>query len=220
MNCEILFQGDYPIVKCSLAANEELIGESGCMLAMSTNIDIKSSSGGTGIGGMFKRAITGESLLLTTFTAKNTPGEVYVAPASNGDLRVIDLVPGKTIIAQKGSFLASEKTVKMEMAMQSLSKGLFSGEGFFQQKFSGSGKLIIGSHGNIMEFDLAAGQEIIIDNGHLVAWDSTITYEIQRAAKGIISTFASGEGLVCRMKGPGKVLVQTRTPPPLVVPSK
>jgi uncharacterized protein (TIGR00266 family) len=96
--------------------------------------------------------------------------------------------------------------------MQNLTKGLFSGEGFFVLKASGVGTLFVSSFGAIHPIDLAEGQEIIIDNGHLVAWPEGMNYKIEKASSGWISSITSGEGLVCRFRGPGRVLIQTRNP--------
>jgi uncharacterized protein (AIM24 family) len=96
--------------------------------------------------------------------------------------------------------------------MQNLMKGLFSGEGFFVIKATGAGTLFVSSYGAIHPLDLADGQEMIIDNAHLVAWPEGIDYKIQKASSGWISSGTSGEFLVCRFKGPGRVLIQTRNP--------
>jgi uncharacterized protein (AIM24 family) len=91
-------------------------------------------------------------------------------------------------------------------------KGLFSKAGFFVVKISGTGLVFISSFGAIHPINLAPGEQIIIDNGHLVAWPDYMQYSIEKAAKGWISSWTSGESLVCRFTGPGTVLIQTRNP--------
>ena len=96
--------------------------------------------------------------------------------------------------------------------MQNLAKGLFSGEGFFVLNVSGRGTVFVNTYGSIHAINLEQGEEIIIDNQHLVAWPSYMNYSIEKASKGWVSSFTSGEGLVCRFRGPGPVLIQTRNP--------
>ena len=100
--------------------------------------------------------------------------------------------------------------VVVSTKMQNLAKGLFSGEGFFVMEVSGKGLLFVSSFGAIHEINLGPGEEIIIDNQHLVAWPSNVQFNIEKASAGWVSSFTSGEGLVCRFKGPGKILIQSR----------
>ena len=99
------------------------------------------------------------------------------------------------------------------LCLQSLTKGLFSGEGIFVLNIKGRGTVFVSSYGMIHPIEVPAGEEVIIDNGHLVAWPDTMSYEIEKASKGgFLASLKSGEGLVCRFKGPGTVLIQTRNP--------
>src|SRR5262249_6696264 len=95
--------------------------------------------------------------------------------------------------------------------MQNLTKGLFSGEGFFVVKVSGSGTLFVSSYGSIHPIDLADGEEMVIDNSHLVAWPEGLDYKIQKAAAGWVSSLTRGAGLVWGYRGPARVLCQTRS---------
>jgi uncharacterized protein (TIGR00266 family) len=106
--------------------------------------------------------------------------------------------------------LAGSEGVEVNAKMQNLMKGLFSGEGFFILKVQGRGTVAISSFGAVHEINLAPGENITIDNQHLVAWPSTTNYTITKASKGWISSVTSGEGLVCKFTGPGKVYIQTR----------
>ncbi len=113
---------------------------------------------------------------------------------------------------QKDGFLASTNSVEIETKMQNLAKGLFSGEGFFVMRVYGKGTVFVNSYGAIHEVEIPAGRQVVIDNQHLVAWSDQMQYTIDKAAKGWVSSFTSGEGLVCRFSGPGKVYIQTRNP--------
>jgi len=115
-------------------------------------------------------------------------------------------------ILQKDGFFAGSEGLEITTKMQNLARGIFSGEGFFVIRVSGRGTLFVSSYGAIHPFDLSEGEEIVIDNGHLVAWPESMNYTIEKASSGWVSSFTSGEGLVCRFRGPGRVLIQTRNP--------
>ena len=96
--------------------------------------------------------------------------------------------------------------------MQNLGKGIFSGAGLFVVKASGNGLVFFNSFGAIHTLELAAGEELIVDTGHLVAWDADMQYKVAKASSGIMSSLTSGEMLVCKFTGPGKVYTQSRNP--------
>jgi uncharacterized protein (TIGR00266 family) len=133
-----------------------------------------------------------------------------------GDVAVLELDGATEYQVQKGGFFASTSGVEIGTKFQGLIKGLVSGEGFFVQKISGQGLLFLESFGAIHLLDIPAGEEMVVDNHHLVAWNSILPYTIEKASSGWISSATSGEAFVCRFKGPGKVLIQTRNPPAFV----
>lgn len=108
--------------------------------------------------------------------------------------------------------MAGAESIKIESKVQSLSRGLLGGEGFFILRISGQGQLILNSFGAIHKIELKPEEEYIVDNAHLVAWSATTSYGIERASTGWVSSFTSGEGFVCRFRGPGVVLIQSRNP--------
>lgn len=113
---------------------------------------------------------------------------------------------------QKDGFLAATDGIQVDTAMQNIAQGFLSREGFFVVNIHGQGTVFLSSYGAIHAINLAAGEEAIIDNGHLVAWPDYMNYKIEKASNGWISSIMSGECLVCRFKGPGTVLIQTRNP--------
>ncbi|MBI5854519.1 MAG: TIGR00266 family protein [Nitrospirae bacterium] len=125
---------------------------------------------------------------------------------------IIELDGVNEYLVQKDGFLAGAESVKIESQMQSLGRGLLGGEGLFILKISGQGQLILNSFGAIHKVELKPDQEYIVDNAHLVAWTATTSYAIERAAAGWIASFTSGEGFVCRFRGPGVVYIQSRNP--------
>ncbi|MGN0145514.1 MAG: TIGR00266 family protein [Clostridium sp.] len=211
MNYEILHKGNFPIVKCHLEHGEQIKAESDAMISMSPTIDIT----GTTEGGILKglaRMAAGEKFFFQYLAANRGPGDIIFAHALPGDIIPIEL-NGTGIKLQKDGFLASTMSVDITTKVQNLSKGLFSGEGFFILGARGTGTIFVSSYGAIHEMNLNPGEEIIIDNSHLVAWDEALEFNIEKASKkGWISSFTSGEGLVCRFTGPGRIFIQTRNP--------
>jgi uncharacterized protein (TIGR00266 family) len=211
MKYELLYPGPFVMLKVRLEMGETIKAESDAMIAMSDTVDVE----GKMEGGFFRglgRKLAGESFFFQTLVARRGPGEVLLAHGIPGELHPITLDGRTTYILQKDGFFASTEGVEISSKMQNLIKGLFSGEGFFILKASGVGELFVSSYGAIHPLDLAEGEEVIIDNGHLVAWPDGMQYKIQKAASGWISSLTSGEGLVCRFQGPGRVLIQSRNP--------
>jgi uncharacterized protein (TIGR00266 family) len=208
---EIIDEGDAPIVRATLPAGQSIYADSGAMMSMTPGITIESSMKGGVVGALSRSLLRGETFFYLTLTAGSGGGEALLAPAMMGGIQILDL-GGTEYFLQKGSFLAAEHEVELSTKTQNLTKGMFSGEGFFVTRVGGAGQLIINTFGALMRFDLKPGEEYIVDNHHLVAWEATTSYEIRKAAAGWISSFTSGEGFVCRFKGPGAIYVQTRSP--------
>ena len=134
-----------------------------------------------------------------------------MAPPIPGDVAVYEL-SGNTLIITSGGFLAAEESVKIETKMQNLGKGIFSGAGLFVVKASGQGMLFFNSFGGIYPIELQSGEEFVVDTGHLVAWDADMNYKVTKASSGIMSSLTSGEMLVCKFTGPGRIYTQSRNP--------
>lgn len=213
MKYEILHQDAFPVVRCELNRGESLNAESDAMVAMSASLDISGSMGKGGVlGGLARKFLAGESFFMQTITASRGAGSVLLGHSVPGGIADVMLDGNHGLCVQKNGFLAAEETVEVNTTMQNLSKGLFSREGFFILNIHGKGIVFLSSFGAIHELDLNDGEEIIIDNGHLVAWPDYMNYKIEKASSGWFSSIASGESLVCRFKGPGKILIQTRNP--------
>ncbi|KAL1310634.1 hypothetical protein AAFC00_000905 [Neodothiora populina] len=191
------------ILTLQLAIGCPLSARPGVMIAMSPTMTL--------LGGLkfsLKKMIAGGHMSQSTFTG---PGELLLAPPHLGDITNIRLTGNQSWSVSKDGFLASTQGVIKDYKAQSISKAMFSGEGLFVYKVSGTGLLWISSLGAIIRKDLQDGEKYIIDNGHLVAWNCS--YIMERVASGgIISNFSAGEGLVCKFTGPGTVFMQTRNP--------
>jgi uncharacterized protein (TIGR00266 family) len=208
---EIVEAGDAPVVRARIPAGGSLYSDAGAMMSMTPNLAIESSLRGGVVGALSRSLLRGETFFYLTISAPDSAGEALLAPAMIGGIERLEL-SGTEYFLQKGSFLAGEHSIELTTKTQNLTKGLFSGEGFFVTRVSGSGTMLLNTFGSLMKFDLRPGEEYVVDNFHVVAWESTVRYTITKAASGWISSFTSGEGFVCRFTGPGRIYVQTRNP--------
>ena len=199
---------DLPVVICTLDAGETVITENGSMSWMSPNMKMETTSNG-GIGKAFGRLLSGESLFLNRYTAQGGKGEIAFASSFPGSIRAFDVSNGDWVV-QKSGFLASEQSVDLSVFFQKkLGAGFFGGEGFIMQRISGKGMAFIEIDGSAVEYDLAAGESIIVDTGYLAAMTATCSMDIVSTG-GVKNALLGGEGLFNTVvKGPGKVILQT-----------
>ncbi len=196
----------FTVLTLHMEKGEAVKCQSGAMAWMSPGIRMETKTGG--LGGMFKKAIIGESLAQNIYTAEQ-PGELSLAKKCPGDVLMFN-VGQAPIIAQKCSFLASTSGVNMDIYLQKkLAAGFFGGEGFLMQRFTGNGYLWLEMDGAVEERELAAGEKLIIDSGYVGAMEASCTMEIQQV-KGLTNVLLGGEGLFNTVvTGPGKVWLQT-----------
>ena len=196
-----------PAVICDLAAGEKVITEGGGMSWMTPNMKMETNAGG--LGKAFGRLFSGESIFMNHYTAQGGPGQIAFAASFPGSIRALD-IGEKPMIIQKRAFLASEPTVDLSVFFQKkLGAGLFGGEGFIMQKLTGKGMAFIEIDGTAVEYDLEAGQKMIVDTGYLAAMDATCSIDIQ-TVPGVKNMLLGGEGLFNTVvSGPGKVILQT-----------
>jgi uncharacterized protein (TIGR00266 family) len=211
MNHQILYSGAFPLLEVELQYGESVKAESDSMVSMSPTVDVEGKMEGGLMGGL-TRMLTGESFFFQTLTARRGPGKVLLAPSIPGDIVDVELDGSYSLVVQKDGFLAGSMGLQVSTKMQNIAQGLFSGEGFFILKIGGQGVVFINSYGGIHVINLEPGEEVIVDNGHLVAWPDYMHYTVEKASSGWISTFTSGEVAVCRFRGPGPVIIQTRNP--------
>ncbi|RYX99329.1 TIGR00266 family protein [bacterium] len=209
MRTKLLYPGTNSMIEFELERGEAIKAESGAMIGMSTTIDLEGKLEGGLLGGI-TRMFSGENFFFQTLRANRGPGNVLLAQSMPGDVVILDLDGTVEYNVQKNGFLAGEEGITVSTKAQNIAQGFFSGEGFFILKIGGRGKLVISSFGAIHEVSLAPGEDYVVDNNHLVAWPTTTPYTIDKASKGWISSFTSGEGLVCKFRGPGKIYIQTR----------
>jgi len=198
-----------PAVICTLEDGETMITEKGAMSWMSPNMKMETISNG-GIGKMFGRAFSGESMFVNRYTSQGGNGLIAFASSFPGSIRAFEIGPGQEIVAQKSAFLASTAGVEPSVFFQKrAASGFFGGEGFIMQKLSGNGIVFLEFDGYIKEYELAPGQQIIIDTGYLAAMTQSCTIDIQ-TVPGVKNMLFGGEGMFNTVvTGPGRVWLQS-----------
>lgn len=197
-------------VVLELDPGETVYSESGGMAWMSGNINMQTTGRGGGLGGIFKRAISGESLFLVEYTSQGGKGIVAFASDFPGKIVPVNLAPGQQMIAQKQAFLCAEKTVQMDVHFRrKLGSGFFGGEGFIMQKLTGPGIAFVCLDGEIMEYTLGPDQVLKVDTGHVAMYEPSVSFDIEMM-RGFRNILFGGEGLfLATLRGPGRVWLQT-----------
>ena len=200
--------GAFPIVICTLQRGETMKNETGAMSFMTSEMKMETNTGGGLLKGL-GRALSGDSIFLNFFTAQADNQKIGFSARTPGKIFPIKLDGTNTIIGQKNAFLAEEEGVDLDIYFRNkIGTGIFGGEGFVLQKFSGVGMAFIEIDGEVIERELAPGEQLLLDPGHLAAMDESVGFDIERVkgAKNILF----GEGLFfARLTGPGKVWIQT-----------
>ena len=185
-----------------------MITEKGAMVWQTPNVMMDTKGGG--LGKMFSKAFSGESMFQNIFTATGGQGMVTFGSCFPGRIIPIDIAPGREMILQKSAFLAAEAGVQLSIHFnKKLGAGFFGGEGFIMQRFSGNGTLFAEFDGHVVEYELKAGQKIVIDTGHLAAMSASCQMEIV-TVPGVKNMLFGGEGVFnTEVTGPGHVWLQT-----------
>ena len=199
--------GTFPVVVCQLENGEKMITEKGSMVWMSPNIQMSTQGGG--LGKMFSKAFSGESMFQNIYTA-NGNGMIAFGSSFPGTVKAIEISPSNEMIVQKSSFLASEAGVNLSIHFNKrLSAGLFGGEGFIMQRLSGHGTAFIEIDGDLVEYDLRPGEQIVVDTGNVAGFTTDVKMEI-RQVPGLKNKLFGGEGLFNTvLTGPGRIWLQT-----------
>lgn len=193
-----------------LDANEEIYSDAGKMSWMTDNVEM--STHGQGCSKMLSRMFTRETIFVNRFTCTEGTGIVTFTTDQAGKVIPLELSPDKPgIVFQKGAYLCSENGIERKIAFtKRIGAGLFGGKGFILQKVEGQGKVHLVADGEAVMYELKEGQEMIVDQGNLVAYEDTVDFDI-RTVKGAKNWLFGGEGLFTAvLKGPGKVWLQTR----------
>ena len=200
-----------PAVEFTFNKGESVYSQSGGMVWQSDGIEMKTNARG-GVMKSLGRMFTGESIFMNTYSALQDGAKVAFAVTNPGDIIPINTSEQKGgFLIQKRAFLCAEPNVDVSVAFtKRFSAGLFGGEGFILQKAEGQGMLFLEVDGDPVERELAPGEILKVDTGDVVGFESTVSYEIE-TVKGLGNIFFGGEGLfLTRLKGPGRVILQTQ----------
>lgn len=216
MKYKISNDGSFPIVYLNLLQSENIRIESGSMVYHNGQVKLEgkmNSNGSKGISGAFKAVsrslVSNEGFFITVVEGLTNDGFIGIAPNSVGQIKELSIGSQQWFI-NDGSFLASDMSVSYKMVRQSLSKAIFAGSGgFFIMQTSGNGSVLVNGSGDIIEVQLDGTTPLIVDNYHVVAWESSLNYHI-KVASGVFGV-TTGEGIVNHFEGVGKVLIQTRS---------
>lgn len=215
MEITVRHNPSFAVGRCAMAGGEVLRVESGAMMAHSEGVALEASMQGGLMKSLRRGVLGGESLFITTYTAPAGGGWVDVAAQLPGDMTTVE-VGAQPVFIQRGSYIASEAGVEIDTKWGGF-KSLFGGEGGFLLRATGSGTVALSCYGALDRTRLAAGETIVVDSGHMVAFDEGVTFRLRRAAEGrSIQSLKSGEGFVFDFEGPGEVMVQSRNPDALV----
>lgn len=199
--------GAFPVVVCELADGEQMITEKGSMVWMSPNMQMDTRGGG--LGKIFSKAFSGESMFQNIYTARGA-GMIAFGSSFPGQIKAVTIAPGQDMILQKTAFLAAEPGVELSIHFnKKLGTGLFGGEGFIMQRLSGSGVAFAEIDGELVEYELREGQQIVADTGNVAGFTAGVKMEIQQVP-GMKNKLLGGEGLFnTLLTGPGRVWLQT-----------
>ena len=199
--------GAFPVVVCELADGEQMITEKGSMVWMSPNMQMDTRGGG--LGKIFSKAFSGESMVQNIYTARGA-GMIAFGSSFPGQIKAVTIAPGQDMILQKTAFLAAEPGVELSIHFnKKLGTGLFGGEGFIMQRLSGSGVAFAEIDGELVEYELREGQQIVVDTGNVAGFTAGVKMEIQQVP-GMKNKLLGGEGLFnTLLTGPGRVWLQT-----------
>ncbi|MGE3810075.1 MAG: TIGR00266 family protein [Candidatus Nanopelagicales bacterium] len=212
MQVEITGRPAFAYAEVTLPPGGAVRLESGAMAMTRGDVEIATSTQGGFMRGL-RRTLGGESFFVNDFTSR-AGGIVGLAPVLAGDMVDIDLT-GQDLMVQSGSWIASDTTVDVDSKWGG-AKGFFSGAGLVLLRCSGTGHLLVSAYGGLRDMVLGAGEQVTIDSGHIVAFDSSVQYRVRKAGSWK-TTLLGGEGLVADFVGPGRVWLQTRSTSDLIM---
>ncbi len=213
MRIAIEDRGAFASAIVQLESGESFVSESGAMYRTSAEIDVDVTTRSKGKGGLFgglKRMLGGDSFFLSTYhAAGGVAGEVGIAPTLPGDVMEVEMDGSSRWLCAGGSYLGSTDDLSLDTQFQGL-RGMLSGERMFFMSVEGEGSLLVNAYGSIRDAKIEG--EVVVDTGHVVAFEDTLTYEVTKAGGSWLRSFLGGEGLVMKLKGTGRLLVQSHNP--------
>jgi len=213
MQINIQGGGAFSSALIELEPGERFLSESGAMYRTSANVDIDVTTRTRGGGGFLKglkRMLAAEHFFLSTYTTTDgRPGEVGLSPTLQGEIKSVECDGSTKWLCAGGSYLGSTDGLSLDTQFQGF-RGMLSGESLFFVEVEGRGTMLVAAFGRIVEID--CDDELVVDTGHLVAFEETLSYTIEKAGNSWVQSFLGGEGLVMKFRGTGRILVQSHNP--------
>jgi uncharacterized protein (TIGR00266 family) len=206
-----------PFLHVGLKQGDKIYCESNAMVMMESTLELKGRMQG-GLGAALMRTFAnGESFFQQHIEAVRGDGDCLLSPTLPGAMQVIDVGPRQYMLSD-GAFVAATFGVDLKVRTQNIGNALFGQSGgFFITETQGSGQLVVSGFGSISQLEVEAGKDVVIDNAHVVCWDSALRYEISVTTGrsggllgNLVNSVTSGEGMVLRFSGTGKILVCSR----------
>jgi uncharacterized protein (TIGR00266 family) len=206
-----------PFLHVSLKSGEKIYCESNSMVMMESNLELKGKmTGGLG-SALIRRFANNESFFQQHIEATYGAGDCLLSPMLPGAIEVLE-IGSSHYFMNDGAFVAAESGVTLQVRTQSIGTAIFGQTGgFFICEAAGSGKLAVSGFGSSFILDVEPGKDIVIDNAHVIAWDAKLHYEVSMATQSgggifgqMINSVTSGEGMILRFSGKGKVVICSR----------
>ncbi len=203
-----------PVLELSLQEGESVVTEAGEFSWMSDSIQFATNTGGgmsgKGLMGAVKRAVSGASIMMTTYTAQGGPGSIAFASKVPGHILAIDVAPGNEFMVHRHGFMAATAGIELSMGFQqSIRGGIFGGEGFILQKIGGNGRAWVDLQGEVIIYDLAADQSLRVHPGHAGLFQASVTFSVQKVP-GLANRYMGQDGHhFAVLTGPGRIWLQS-----------
>lgn len=209
MNVTIRHNPSFAVARVAMDPDETIRCESGAMMATSAGVSVEAKMEGGLMKGLKRSVLGGESLFVTRFTAPSAGGWIDLAANLPGDVVVIPV--SGAVNLSRGAWLCSSGGVEIDTKWGGL-KNLAGGEGGFVVRAEGQGEVVAACYGALDVVDLADGESIVLDSGHMVAFSDGMNFTTRKVTSGMMQTLKSGEGLVLEFTGPGRLWTQSRNP--------
>jgi uncharacterized protein (TIGR00266 family) len=208
-----------PVLEIMLQPGETIVAEPGELSWISGSVALRTSTmgaGAKGLAGVLKRAFAGGGLFMTEYSSPTGPGMVAFATKLPGQIMPVDIQPGKAYLVHRHGFVCSTPGIEISVGFQrSLGAGIFGGDGYFLQKLSGQAQAFIELSGEVVTYDLAAGQTMLVHPGHVGMFEDTVNFDIT-VVPGIANMLFGNQGLfLAKLSGPGRLWLQSLTLPNL-----
>lgn len=208
-----------PVLEIMLQPGETIVAEPGELSWISGSVQLKTSTmgaGASGLMGVLKRAFAGGGLFMTEYSSQGGPGMVAFATKLPGQILPVDIKAGSGYLVHRHGFVCSTPGIQITVGFQrSLGAGIFGGDGFFLQKLSGQAQAFVELSGEVVIYDLAPGQVLLVHPGHVGMFEQTVNFDIS-VVPGIANVLFGNQGLfLARLSGPGRVWLQSLTLPGL-----